>query len=129
MTLAGTRQRDPVLTFRRATDGWYVLLTNLPTDIDPAEILIRYTGTGSRGMPLRCVQGTSPAGAGWLSCGGGVWSSQGVVAWPLVRVHVRWWGEDGSVVNECDCPFATMYEPMVAGTQQHEVVQLGRSTL
>jgi transposase len=27
-----------------ATDGWYALLTNLPTDIDPAEILHRYKG-------------------------------------------------------------------------------------
>jgi transposase len=27
-----------------ATDGWYALLTNLPTDIDPTEILIRYKG-------------------------------------------------------------------------------------
>lgn len=27
-----------------ATDGWYALLTNLPSDIGPAEILIRYKG-------------------------------------------------------------------------------------
>ena len=27
-----------------ATDGWYALLTNLPDNIDPAEILIRYKG-------------------------------------------------------------------------------------
>ncbi|EWM14546.1 IS1634 family transposase [Kutzneria sp. 744] len=27
-----------------ATDGWYALLTNLPADVDPAEILIRYKG-------------------------------------------------------------------------------------
>lgn len=27
-----------------ATDGWYALLTNLPTDISPAEVLIRYKG-------------------------------------------------------------------------------------
>ncbi len=27
-----------------ATDGWYALLTNLPTDIGPAEVLTRYKG-------------------------------------------------------------------------------------
>jgi hypothetical protein len=27
-----------------ATDGWYALLTNLPADIGPAEVLIRYKG-------------------------------------------------------------------------------------
>jgi transposase len=27
-----------------ATDGWYALLTNLPSDIGPAEVLIRYKG-------------------------------------------------------------------------------------
>jgi hypothetical protein len=27
-----------------ATDGWYALLTNLPTDIDPSEVLRRYKG-------------------------------------------------------------------------------------
>jgi transposase len=27
-----------------ATDGWYALLTNLPADIDPAEVLRRYKG-------------------------------------------------------------------------------------
>ncbi|MCO1577895.1 IS1634 family transposase [Crossiella sp. SN42] len=27
-----------------ATDGWYALLTNLPADLDPAEVLIRYKG-------------------------------------------------------------------------------------
>lgn len=27
-----------------ATDGWYALLTNLPADISPAEVLIRYKG-------------------------------------------------------------------------------------
>jgi hypothetical protein len=64
MTLAGTRQRAPVLTLRRATYGWYILLIDLPTDIDPAEILIRYTGTGSRGTPLRRVQGDQPDGGG-----------------------------------------------------------------
>jgi hypothetical protein len=27
-----------------ATDGWYALLTNLPSDVDAAEVLIRYKG-------------------------------------------------------------------------------------
>jgi transposase len=43
----------PTLTWRfdqaaidaeAATDGWYALLTNLPADVDAAEILIRYKG-------------------------------------------------------------------------------------
>ncbi len=32
------------LDTEKATDGWYALLTNLPTDIGPAEILRRYKG-------------------------------------------------------------------------------------
>jgi hypothetical protein len=62
VALAATRQWDPVLTLWRATDGWCVLLIDLPTDVDPA--LIRYAGTGSRGMPLWRVQGGQPGGGG-----------------------------------------------------------------
>lgn len=32
------------LDAEKATDGWYALLTNLPTDLGPAEVLIRYKG-------------------------------------------------------------------------------------
>jgi transposase len=32
------------LDTEKATDGWYALLTNLPTDIGPAEVLTRYKG-------------------------------------------------------------------------------------
>lgn len=32
------------LDTEKATDGWYALLTNLPTDLGPAEVLTRYKG-------------------------------------------------------------------------------------
>jgi hypothetical protein len=45
MTLAATRQREPGLTLRRATlTVGRALLIDLPTGINPAEILIRIQG-------------------------------------------------------------------------------------
>jgi transposase len=36
---------DPTaLDAETATDGWYALLTNLPPEVDPAQVLIRYKG-------------------------------------------------------------------------------------
>ena len=42
-TLAWSFDQDALDT-EAATDGWYALLTNLPADIDPAEVLRRYKG-------------------------------------------------------------------------------------
>jgi transposase len=42
-TLSWSFDQD-ALDAETATDGWYALLTTLPTDVPPAEVLIRYKG-------------------------------------------------------------------------------------
>jgi hypothetical protein len=35
---------EPALAAEASTDGWYALLTNLPSEIGPAEVLANYKG-------------------------------------------------------------------------------------
>ena len=45
-----------------------------------------------------------------------------------MRVYIGGWGEDGCVVDESDCPLASVDEPVMVSTKEDEVFELGGST-